>query len=134
MNFLDPVRPASQNAPMANALAISRSLSLAIINALVMLAALYAIAAAAVWAGDTIGSWFGINIWKLIAIWALSWYVVRNWVLHTVSPILVGLLTVLVSAAGDARGWPLWAAAAVIAATVVAVRIAKLLADVIYDW
>ncbi|SHU70386.1 Uncharacterised protein [Mycobacteroides abscessus subsp. abscessus] len=135
---------------MADALVITRGISLSLINALIKLGALSVLAAGAVWIGDAIGPWFGVNAWQLIAIWAGCWYVIRNGVyallptvavlsdarrpLHAVLPLLVGVVTVLVTAAAEARGWPLWAAAAVIVATAVAVRIAKLLADVIYDW
>lgn len=135
---------------MASAFLITPGLFLSLINALIKLGALSVLAAGAVWVGDAIGPWFGVNAWQLIAIWAGCWYVIRNGVyallpvvavlsdvrrpLHAVLPLLVGVVTVLVSTVGDARGGPLWAAVAVIVATAVAVRIAKLLADVIYDW
>lgn len=135
---------------MADALLITRGLFLSLVNVLMKLAVLCTIAAAAVWVGATIGPWFGVNAFELVAIWAGCWYVMRNGVyallpavarlsgvrrpLHAALPLLVGIVTVLVSALANAGGWPLWAAASVIVATVLTVRIAKLLADVIYDW
>ncbi|WP_457181081.1 hypothetical protein [Mycobacteroides abscessus] len=150
MIFTDPVRPTGEDEPMAAALLITRGLFLSLINVLIKLGALFVLAVGAVWVVEAIGPWFGVNAWQLIAIWAGCWYVIRNGVyallpavavlsdvlrpLHAVLPLLIGIVTVLVSALANARGWPLWAAASIIVGTALAVRIAKLLADVIYDW